>query len=104
MIADELAANATLDASLRDVARLRAAALAADVQTVTDLEKRMGPLLSPNNAWRHAAQEILAAAAIKANDLDKARRSLDAIIIDRDAPAAVKSRAELLIGLTRGAK
>jgi hypothetical protein len=103
-IFDELAGNAALDSALRDVARLRAAALAADFQPLADLEKRMVPLLSPSSAWRHAAQEILAAAAIKANDLEKARRSLDAIIIDRDAPAAVKSRAELLIGLTRGAK
>jgi hypothetical protein len=101
---DALSGDASLDAQLRDVARFRAAFVAADTMPLADLEARMAPLLSANNGWRHAAQEILAASAIKANAMDKARQYLDSIIIDRDAPQAVKSRAELLIGLTRGVK
>ena len=64
----------------------------------------MAPLVSSSNVWRHSAHEMLAAAALKDNQLDKARQYLDTIIIDREAPQAVKARAELLIGLTRGAK
>ncbi len=101
---DQLAEDQTLDSLMRDVARLRAGALAADSQPLGEVEKRMAPLLSATNAWRHPAHEILAASAIKANDLEKARKYLDSIILDRDAPASIKSRAELLIGLTRGAK
>ena len=101
---DQLADDSTLNAALRDVARLRAATLAVDQLPLVEVERRMLPLTGPSNVWRHSAQEMLASAAFKANDLEKARKYLDTIIIDRDAPQAVKSRAELLIGLTRGAK
>jgi hypothetical protein len=101
---DALAADANLDAQIRDIARFRAASVAADTLPFAELETRMAPLLTASNSWRHSAQEILAASAIKANAMDKARQYLDSIIIDRNAPQAVKSRAELLIGLTRGTK
>jgi hypothetical protein len=101
---DALANDATLDAGLRDVARLRAGAIAVDALPFAEAERRMMPLLSPNNVWRHPANELLAASALKAGELEKASKYLDTIILDREAPAAVKSRAEVLIGLTRGAK
>jgi hypothetical protein len=101
---DLLSADSALDGQLRDIARFRAASIAADTLAFPELEARMTPLISSRNGWRHSAQEILAAAAIKANAMDKARQYLDSIIIDREAPQAVRSRAELLIGLTRGAK
>jgi hypothetical protein len=101
---DLLVGDTALDAGLRDVARLRAGAIAIDTQPFADAERRLAPLLSANNVWRHAAQEMLAAAAMKAGDLDRARQLLDAIIIDRDAPPPIKARAEVLIGLTRGSK
>jgi hypothetical protein len=101
---DQLVGDTVLDAGLRDVARLRAGAIAIDTQPFADAERRLAPLLSANNVWRHAAQEMLAAAALKAGDLDKARQLLDTIIIDRDAPPPIKARAEVLIGLTRGSK
>lgn len=101
---DAIAADAAVEPGLRDVARLRAAAVAVDVEGFAEVERRMGPLLTASSTWRHAARELLAASALKVNDLGKARQLLDSIIIDNEAPAAVKARAELLIGLTRGAK
>jgi hypothetical protein len=101
---DQIANITTLDAGLRDVARLRSATLAVDAEPLSDIERRLAPLLTAGNVWRHPANELLAAAALKANNLDKARSALDAIIIDRDAPASIKARAEVLIGLARGAK
>ena len=100
---DGLAAESSLNAGLRDVARLRAGALAVDALPLADAEARLSPLLGSTSVWRHHANELLAAAAIKAGQLSKARQHLDTIIVDREAPANVKSRAEVLIGLTRGA-
>ncbi len=100
---DVLAADSALNAGLRDVARLRAGTLAVDALPLAEAEQRLSPLVAPGNVWRHHANELLAAAALKAGQLAKARQHLDTIIIDRDAPSNVKSRAEVLIGLTRGA-
>ncbi len=100
---DGLAADTSLNAGLRDVARLRAGALAVDALPLAEVESRLSPLTAATNVWRHHANELLAAAALKAGNLAKARQHLDTIIVDRDAPANVKSRAEVLIGLTRGA-
>jgi len=99
---DQLAADTSLDAGLRDVARLRAASLAVDSQPFADVEQRMAPLVAPGNPWRYSALEMLAAAALKAGQTDKARQFYDTIIIDRAAPEAVRARAEVLIGLARG--
>jgi hypothetical protein len=101
---DQLANDASLDAGLRDVARLRAAALAVDTQPFADVERRMASLIAPGNPWRYTAFELLASSALKAGQTDKARQYFDTIIIDREAPQAVKTRAELLIGLARSAQ
>jgi hypothetical protein len=101
---DALAADASIDAGFRDIARLRAGAVAVDSAALADVESRLQPLTSATNAFRHQANELIAAAAMKSGDMAKAARHLDAIIIDRDAPAGLRSRAETLIGVTRGAK
>jgi hypothetical protein len=101
---DGLATDQALDAGLRDVARLRAGVIAVDALPLADVERRLQPLIANNGAFRHHAHELLASAAVKAGDLAKARQSLDTIIIDRQAPAEIRTRAETLIGVTRGMK
>jgi hypothetical protein len=101
---DGLAADAGLDGALRDMARLRAGVIAVDARPFAEVEQRLQPLISNNGAFRHQAHELLAAAAVKAGDMARARQFLDTIIIDRQAPAEMRSRAETLIGVTRGVK
>jgi hypothetical protein len=93
-----------IDPAFRDIARLRAGAIAVDLESLADVERRLAPLAASNGAFRHQAHELMAAAAVKAGDMDKARQYLDSIIIDRQAPADLRGRAEVLIGVTRGAK
>jgi hypothetical protein len=101
---DAIAADQTGDAALRDIARLRAAAIAVDREPLAEIERRMQPLVAGNGAFRHQAREMMAAAAVKAGDMPKAQQHLDAIIIDRQAPSEIRTRAETLIGVTRGVK
>jgi hypothetical protein len=101
---DAIVADATVDAAIRDIARLRAGAVAVDNLQLGDVESRLQPLTSATNVFRHQANEFIAAAAMKAGDMAKAAKHLDAIIIDREAPAGLRARAETLIGVTRGAK
>ncbi len=99
---DAIAADAAVDQGIRDIAILRAGILAADLLPLADVERRLQPLISANGPFRHQAREMIAMAAVKANDMEKARQNLDSIIIDRQAPAELRGRAEVLIGVTRG--
>jgi hypothetical protein len=101
---DSIANDQAVDAAFRDVARLRSGMLAVDNVPLAEVEDRLRPLAAGAGAFRHQAHELMAAAAVKAGDLAKARQYLDTIIIDRQAPADVRGRAEVLIGVTRGVK
>jgi hypothetical protein len=101
---DRIAADAQAAAQFRDIARLRSVILGADVLPFAEVEQKAQALVGAASPFRHAVQEILAAAAVKGNELEKARTLLDGLIVDRETPPAIKARAELLIGLTRGAK
>lgn len=98
---DAVAADTGVETALRDLARLRAGGILIDTAPLAEIEQRLQPLAGGNGVWRHTALELLAGAALKANDGQKALRYLDQIIIDADAPQSLKARAELLMGLAR---
>jgi hypothetical protein len=101
---DALAADGALDASLRDVARLRAAMLRVDLDDPESFEKAMAPLAAQSFAFHASIRELLALAALKAGDIDKAGRWLDQIIVDPDAPSSLRQRAQGFLGLVEGGK
>jgi hypothetical protein len=98
---DSVAADAGVEQALRDLARLRAGAILVDTGSFDEVERRLQPLAGGNGVWRHTALELMAGAALKANDSQKALRYLDQIVIETDAPQSLKARAELLMGLAR---
>lgn len=98
---DQLSRNAALPATFQDIARLRAAYLRLDEAGLAEMVNRLQPLTSEANAYRHSAREILALAALKANDLAAAGLWLDAIIVDPQSPAELRKRAEDFSGLVR---
>ncbi|WP_131193797.1 tetratricopeptide repeat protein [Lichenihabitans psoromatis] len=98
---DAIAADGSVDASLRDLARLRAALLLLDQESYADIKKRLDPLADANNGYRNSARELLAIAALKAGQSDDAGRALDAIETDPTTTAALRQRAEAMLGLVR---
>lgn len=98
-IYDAVAANASNDASLRDLARLRAALVLADTATPADLETRLKGFDAPANPWRHMAREIMAAAHWRAGDLGAADQQVKAIQADAETPPGVRLRAQVLADL-----
>ncbi|MCP8940244.1 tetratricopeptide repeat protein [Alsobacter sp. SYSU M60028] len=96
---DAIAADASYPATLRDVARLRAALLLVDTAGPADMKARLDPLLS--GPFAANARELLALASLKAGDLDGAGRYLDEIIVDRAAPSSLRQRADLLMAIVR---
>ena len=101
---EALANDNAVDASMRDVARLRAAILRIDSADLTEMRTRLEPLAQVGGAYRNSAREYLAIAAFKANDLETAGKWLDAIVIDQQAPAQIRARAEALLGLVSSGK
>jgi hypothetical protein len=103
-IYDGLAADSKVGATMQDIARLRAAMLRVDEADQKELESRLGPLAQSGGAFRNTARELLAVAALKREDYETAGRQLDAIVVDAQAPQAVRQRAEAFLGLVGGAK
>jgi hypothetical protein len=101
---DRLGTNAGLDPMLRDLAKVRAGLMLVDSASLADLQQRLEPLAAPGQAWRLAAREGLAAAALKAKDFAKAEQYLMQILGDPDTSRSVRERAEVMMSLVRGAQ
>ena len=94
---DQLAAASGDDAVLRDLATLLAAERRLDTAEPAELAKTLEPLAAGDSPWRHQARELLALAAIRANDLDKARSLLGDLSREVGvAPSQQRRAAELL--------
>ncbi|WP_315777456.1 MULTISPECIES: tetratricopeptide repeat protein [unclassified Bradyrhizobium] len=96
---DELAADRSIGAEQQSMARLRAAGLLADTAPYADLKQRLEGETAPGASFRHAARELLALSAWKANDAAAARQWLDMIALDGETPPGLRSRAEALQAL-----
>lgn len=103
-IYDALAADAKIPVLMQDVARLRAAMLRLDQADAAELKRRLEPLAQTGAPFRNSARELLAYAALKAEDFEAAGRWLDQIVVDLQAPAGLRQRAETLLGLVAASK
>ena len=102
---DALANDSSIPADWRELAKLRAAYALLNTAPYEDIEKRLLPLSEGKAAFRHSAREGIAMAAYKAGKSDKALDALQAIILDADAPAGLRQRAEVMLSVVRaGAK
>jgi hypothetical protein len=78
------------------VARLRAAWALADTAGRGQLNDLLAPLMTPGNAWRQNAQEVLAYADYRALDLKSALAKYTALSLDPEAPDNLRSRAKAM--------
>ncbi|MCA3561765.1 MAG: tetratricopeptide repeat protein [Aestuariivirga sp.] len=91
---DAIAADAGVDRTLRDIARIHAAAALADSAAFADVEARLKEFAAPGNPWRHVAREIMAGAQFRLKDYAGAGKQVQAILADPETPAALRNRAE----------
>jgi hypothetical protein len=96
---DAVAADSSVAAPLRDVARLRAAYLLVDNGTYEDVAQRAETLSADGNALRHSAREAMGLAAWKAGRTDDARRLFRQIADDGQAPSGIAQRAQVMLSL-----
>ncbi len=95
---DKVAAR-TDDAMLRGFARIQAATLLVDEAAFSDIEARLEGMREATNPWRHSARELLAMAASKAGQNDKAREIYQELLSDGDTPQPMRQRAQMMLSL-----
>jgi hypothetical protein len=100
---DATANDASLPKGIRDLAAVRAAMIAVDSDGLDQFKARVAPLDTPTGPWRHAARELLAVSAIKAQSWDAARAALTTLTTDPELPADFRQRAALLEDVLRAA-
>ena len=96
---DRLAADNSLDQTLRDLANLRAAMLQIDKAPFADIKKRLAPLAEPGRTFRASARELLALSAWHHNDAKEAKLYLDMLETDLGTPPGTRARAQVLSAL-----
>jgi hypothetical protein len=96
---DALIADASTDALLADVARIRAGYLLVDTATLDELQKKLGAYTVADSPWRHNAREIVGLAAYRLKDFTTAERFMNEIFADAQAPQAIKQRAQVMLQL-----
>jgi hypothetical protein len=96
---DAIAADASVDAGLADVARIRAAYLLVDTAKPDELLSRLGKFDKDGEIWRHQAREIFGLAAWRTGDYVMADRYMNAIFSDLETPQAMRQRAQVMVQL-----
>ncbi len=99
---DEVAADGSIPAVIRDIARLRAAMLLVDHGTYAEVSTRVEALTADANPLRHSAREALGLAAWKDGKFADALKLFEQISADQAAPRNARQRADLLAELIRG--
>lgn len=92
-----VASDSAADPLLRDFASLMATARELDHGDPAQLEARLKPLAEPTNAWSSLAREQLAMLDLRQGRTEAARKALQALSIDIDAPSGLRARASALL-------
>jgi hypothetical protein len=96
---DDIAADRSVGAEQQALARIRAAGLLLDTAGYSEMLQRLQSDTTPDATFRHAARELLALSAYRANDATAARKWLEMIEADGETPPSLRSRAEALQAL-----
>ena len=96
---DDIAADRSVGAEAQAIARIRAAGLLLDSAGYSEMVQRLQGDTGGDATFRHAARELLALSAYRANDAAAARKWLDMIELDGETPPSLRSRAEALQAL-----
>ncbi len=101
-IYDELARDANVERSFRQLADLLAVQIRMDEGDPAALQSRLEPLLK-DSAWRFTAREFSAHLALKADDREKAKKLFEELSLDKEAPSSIAQRSgDMLRWLNEG--
>lgn len=93
---EAIANDTSVEPLMRDLARIRGAALVVDNADVAEMQKRLGPALADGSAFRHSAKELLGLAYIRAGDQASAQKFFLELAFDPETPPGMRNRAQRL--------
>lgn len=99
---DNVAADQSVEAVIRDLARLRGALLALNQDDLEGAAERVEGLAVSGSPWRHAAREVLGTVAFERGQMEEARERFLAVQQDAEAPREARTRATVMIELIDG--
>ncbi|MCB1475200.1 MAG: tetratricopeptide repeat protein [Rhodobiaceae bacterium] len=95
----DIAADTGVDPLFREIATIRAAYLEAGTLSPDEMEGRVGAMLDPQNAFRHAARELMALSAYAAGDIEATAKWAEEATADGDLPPNLRQRLEVLLSV-----
>lgn len=101
---DALANDGSIEPTLRDLAKVRAALALVDTVTPAEIAGRVEPLIAANSAFRSSAREILGLARFRAGETEAARKLFAEVLSDPETPPSMRSRAQLMLALMTGSE
>lgn len=99
---DAIAADPAVSRALQDLAVVRAAMLRVDSAPLDEMRRRLDALATSDRTFRHSARELLALSAWHHQDFEAARKYIDMITSDAEAPPAMRNRVQILSALIAG--
>lgn len=99
---DAIAADNSVGAAMRDMARLHSGYLLVDTASVAEMKTRMEPLLGPTAPFRHSANELLGLAHYRAGENESAAKIFASILTDAETPPSLRQRAQVMNALVSG--
>ncbi len=93
---EDLSKASGVDQAFRDLAAVRAALIAVDRETLDQIKARVAGYNNDISPWRHAAREIIALAAVRAEDWKSVNTEARKLTDDPATPSDVRARARIL--------
>lgn len=97
LAAYDAAAKMVSDPVAKEATQLRAAYLAADFETLADLDKRLKSIVDGRGPFSYPARELLGVKALDSGDTARARAEFSYLQLAPDAPADLRDRASVLL-------
>lgn len=94
--------NKEVNPRITYLAALKLATFKVDTAPFAEVESLLQPLIQANNSWTVLAQDLLAMAAIRDGNLDRARSIYTSLLQNPEISASFKSRIEDMLSTLNG--
>ncbi len=91
--------NSNADKVMRDLARVKAAYLVVDTASLDEMNGRVAALMDGKNPWRHSARQLIAIAAFREGDVERARTEFLRLLSDPGTPQNMRALAQEMLGV-----